>query len=70
MALDFIDGDATPNNTVILTNFLTDGIVGLASTIGDVSGALPGRVILGDAEFFNEFLQPITLGRPSLSPCT
>lgn len=64
LAFDFIDGDVTINNTVQVDNFLTDGSLGpgSASLKGNASGSLNSTVILGDSDFFNEFLQPITLG--------
>jgi len=64
LAFDFIDGDGIVNNTVQISNFLTDGnfdpTSGLAT--GDVSSQLDSAVVIGDASGFNEFLQTITLG--------
>lgn len=60
LAFDFVDG-GPPGNTVAILNFNTDGTLGLVSTIGDVSGTLPGQVTLGDASFFNEYAQAIVL---------
>ena len=61
LAVDFIDGDGA-SNTVTLSGFSTDGTLGPATTIGDVSGSLPGTVTFTDASFFNELLQDILLG--------
>jgi len=63
IAFDFIDGGPPPNdNTVTLSNFLTDGTLGAVSPSGGVSGILPGAVTLTDPTFFNEYLTGITLG--------
>ena len=63
LAFDLIDGDGASNNVVTLTNFSTDGALGTASSLGGpVTGALPGPVTIADGSFFNELLQPITLG--------
>ena len=61
LAFDFIEG-GTPSNTITISGFLTDGTLGSASSSGDVSGTLPGTVILNDSSFFNEYLTDITLG--------
>lgn len=61
LAFDFIDGDAAANS-IILSAFATDGVVGSASSLGAVSGTLPGPVMLSDGDFFNEYLLDITLG--------
>jgi hypothetical protein len=66
LAFDFLNSDPTPNSATI-SDFLTDGTLGAASTIiteGGVTGTLiPGPVTLTDTEFFNEFRQVITLGK-------
>ena len=63
MAFDFIDGDGVMNNTVVVSDFSTDGTLGTASTSGNVTGTLiSGPVTLTDTDFFNEFLQEIALG--------
>ena len=64
LAFDFIDGDGIDNNTVQISNFLTDGIFDPATGVGtgEVSGQLDSVVVIGDASGFNEFLQAITLG--------
>ncbi len=61
LAFDFLDG-GTPANTVTLSDFTSDGTLGTSTPTGDVSGALPGTVTLGDSEFFNEYLQGFTFG--------
>ena len=61
IAFDLVSNDSV-SNSVLITNFATDGILGLSSTSGGVSGSLPGDVTLSDAAFFNELLQGITLG--------
>ncbi len=61
LAFDFIDGDYVVNNTVSISGFSTDGVLGASSTVGGVSGNLPANVTINDDDFFNELLQPITL---------
>lgn len=61
LAFDLTDGDNTlNNNTVTITNFVTDGTLGFPVIAGGVSGALPGDVSISDTNFFNELLQPLT----------
>jgi hypothetical protein len=62
LAFDLIDGDGIANTTVTISSFSTDGTLGSASSVGGVSGSLPGVVTLSDSAFFNELLQAITLG--------
>lgn len=62
LAFDFIDGDGAINNTVQVSNFLTDGSYSSGTDTGDVSGSLNSAVAFGDNQFFNEYLQQITLG--------
>src|ERR1035441_4591901 len=62
IALDFI-GRTSPANTVTITNFLTDGSLGVQTPTGGGSGTPPGTVTLNDASsFFNEQLAGIKLG--------
>lgn len=62
LALDFLDYDPA-HNSVMIDAFFTDGTLGSASTLGGATGTLPpGPVMLTDSDFFNEFLQPLTLG--------
>jgi PEP-CTERM motif-containing protein len=70
LAFDFIDGGA-PANTVTISDFATNGILGSFTTIGSVTGNLPGTLTLADRliiggssfpSFFNEYLHNITLG--------
>lgn len=61
IAFDLIDG-GPPANTITLSSFATDGMVGGSSSTGDVSGAFPGIVTIGDTTFFNEYLQNVILG--------
>ena len=64
LAFDFIDGDGVVNNTVIVSDFYTTGTLGNSSFSGGVTVTNPGPfpVTLTDTDFFNEFLQEITLG--------
>jgi hypothetical protein len=61
LAFDFIDG-GTPGNTLTISGFTTDGVLGVGTSQGDVTGALPGTLVFGDSSFFNEYLQAIVLG--------
>ncbi len=62
LAFDLIDGDSVAaNNTATISNFLTDGNLGMADSTGGVSGALPGTVTITDTDAFNELLQAATL---------
>ena len=56
VAFDFIDGDASNNNSATISDFSTNGILGSHSISGEVTGTLPGTITLGDAASFNEFL--------------
>ncbi|PTQ83144.1 hypothetical protein C8R21_102147 [Nitrosospira multiformis] len=60
-AFDFIDG-GTPLNTVSISDFSTDGTLGIATVTGNVTGTLPATVTFSDSQFFNEVLQNVTLG--------
>lgn len=61
LAFDLIDG-GPPSNAITISGFLTDGTLGGSSTLGGVTGTLPGTVILTDSSFFNEYLQTLILG--------
>lgn len=68
LAFDLIDGSGLgdDNNTLTITDFSTDGTLGTASvTHGfttNPASDLSSGASLGDSDFFNEFLQGITLG--------
>lgn len=63
LAFDFIDGDGAVNNQVTLDGLEGDALFGSASVGGDVSGLpLPGPLLFGDAEFYNNALQPLEFG--------
>ena len=61
IAFDLIDG-GPPSNSVILSGFASDGILGSATSSGSVTGTLPGALTFSDTAFFSEYLQDITLG--------
>jgi len=61
LAFDLIDG-GVPANSVTISGFTTDGILGVAVTVGAVSGTLASSVLLEDSAFFSEHLQTIVLG--------
>jgi len=64
LAFDFTNGDGVFNNTARVANFLTDGSFDPVQALpaGDVDGSLNATVTFSDTSFFNELLQPITLG--------
>lgn len=64
IAFDFIAGDSSVLNSVSVFNFLTDGIIssGTASLTGDATGDLTSSATLQNTSFFNEIMQPISLG--------
>lgn len=58
LAFDFITGDAaTPNNTVLVTGFATNGaLTGSTNTnVGNATGNLPGPLTLRDSGFTESF---------------
>jgi hypothetical protein len=61
LAFDFINGDSSANS-VTISAFATNGALGSFSITGDVTGSLPGSLVLRDTSFFNEYLQNSTLG--------
>jgi hypothetical protein len=61
LAFDFIAG-GSPANSVTVSGFSTDGILGASFPTGGVSGTLPGTITLTDSSFFNEYLTDLTLG--------
>jgi hypothetical protein len=62
MAFDLFGGSPLQNNTGTITFFVTTGVLlPGSSTSGDVTGSLtPGPLVETAAQFFNEWLQPIT----------
>lgn len=63
IAFDLIDGDGLVNNTVSIENFTSDATLATNFVTGDVSGDLgSGPLDIGDASFFNEWLQDVTFG--------
>lgn len=61
LTFDFIDGGA-PANSISISNFSTDGMLGGASSTGSVNGSVSTGLTLSDTSFFNEEQQVITLG--------
>ncbi len=61
LAFDLIDGGA-PSNSLQISAFATDGVLGASSATGGVSGQLPGTVNLNDSSFFNEYVQALVFG--------
>lgn len=64
LSWDLTDGDPGASTTAIITGFSTSGSfdAGQATSVGGVSGSLPGPVTITDTDFFNSLLQPVTLG--------
>jgi hypothetical protein len=61
LAFSFVSGDPA-SNTVTISEFDTDGLLGASFASGGVTGALPDTVSIADTEFFNSLLQNLTLG--------
>ena len=57
-----LDGDGAINNTVTVTGFMTNGTLGAGTPTGGASGDLGGTLTLTDQDFFNEWLQALTVG--------
>jgi hypothetical protein len=64
-----LDFQFNPGNTpfdaasATITGFTTDGTLGAAlSNIGDVSGSLPGQVVINNTDVLNEYTQGLTYG--------
>ena len=62
LTFDFIAGGGAQANTISISDFITNGTIGSASTSGSVTGKLPGTLTLSNASFFNELQQRMTLG--------
>jgi len=62
LAFDLIDGDGLINNSVSVSAFTSDGVLGAVSLSGGASGSLAAGLTLADTDFFNEALQGLTLG--------
>jgi hypothetical protein len=65
----YLDFQFNPGNTpfdaasATITGFTTDGTLGAAlPNIGDVSGALPGQVVINNTDVLNEYTQGVTYG--------
>ena len=71
LAFDFIAGGGAQNNSVDISKFTSDGVLGAAGPdSGTVSGSLPGGVTLTTANgtsFFNEICSTSRWRRPSRS---
>lgn len=63
LAFDFLGGSPVENNTVTISGFSTDAVLGTLTPSGDATGTIsPGPGTLDDGQFFNEFLQAVTYG--------
>jgi len=61
LAFDFIDG-GPPSNSVTISAFSSNGVLGSPTLTGDAAGSLPGTVTIGDSSFFNEYLTDFKFG--------
>lgn len=60
---DFIQGAPILNNTVTVSNFMSNAMLGSFTTTGAVMGTLvPGPMTLSDSAFLSEFSQGLTYG--------
>jgi hypothetical protein len=60
---DFIQGAPVLNNTVTVSGFTSNALLGAFTRTGAVSGALvPGPMTLSDSAFLSEFSQGLTYG--------
>ena len=58
LAFDFLDGDGLENNAITISNFVSDAVLSTDVSSGEVTGDLAsGPLVLGDGDFFNEWLQ-------------
>jgi len=64
LVFDLIDGDATPNNTVMITSAQFGGgtLAGAPLLIGGATGSLAGTATLTDTGFFNEYFHGFNPG--------
>lgn len=64
LAFDFIDGDGLTNNSVTVSDFFTDGTLGVATPTGSASGSLvsPNSLTLADADWYTSVSQAIDFG--------
>ena len=63
IAFDLVAGDGNTYNSATISSFLTDGsVLSSAQLTGDATGSLSSNAELANSQFFNELLQPITLG--------
>lgn len=61
LAFDLVDGGPAANSLQI-SAFASDGVLGASSAEGGVSGQLPGQLSLNDSAFFNEYVQELEFG--------
>jgi len=64
-ALDFLFIAADPSApaaTASITAFSSNGVLGAATPTGDASGNLGSTLVLGNSQFFNDWLQGFTFG--------
>jgi hypothetical protein len=63
LAFDFIGGTPVENNTVTISDFVSNATLGALTPTGGASGSIsPGHGTLNDSQFFNELLQGVTFG--------
>lgn len=59
MAFDLVDGTTAVPSSVVIDGFTSTSALGSATTNGDVSGTLPGPVIIASTSFFTNLLQGV-----------
>lgn len=64
LAFDFLDGDGLVNNSVFVSDFYTDGTLGIATSLGSARGSLvsPDSLTLTDEDFPTSRSQAIRFG--------
>ena len=62
MALDLLAGSPGAVNVVGVSSFASSSTLGVATTLGDVSGSLASTLTLRSSVFFSELLQAVVFG--------
>lgn len=62
VAVVLIDGNGSTGSSSVIDGWETDGTAHAVFVSGAVSGNLPGPVVIGDGDFFNELLIEVTFG--------
>lgn len=62
LAFEFLDSDATANNSLQISQLFTDGTFGSTTLVGDTAGSPSGGFSLADSGFDNRVEQQLTFG--------